>query len=58
MKNWNYSHKFQLSKNGLIDIFVSKYKKTINQFEQEINSDQKDFSKYDDLIEWKAKKWV
>lgn len=37
-----------------IELFVTKYKKNLDQFEQEINSEQEDFAKYDDLIEWKA----
>lgn len=37
-----------------IDLFSNKYKKNLDQFEHEINSEQEDFAKYDDLIEWKA----
>ncbi len=37
-----------------IDLFRNKYKKNLDQFEKEINSDQENFTKYDDLIEWKA----
>ena len=37
-----------------IDLYRNKYQKNLEQFEQNINSEQENFTKYDDLIEWKA----